>query len=87
MERRGAKEVGIGSFDENSGVKGDKFDWLIAWARHLQYIARIRAKVYFMSGSEKQCTKNTPKGLGGGTVTKLALQNRPHGGPYLRRIT
>jgi hypothetical protein len=25
--------------------------------------------------------------LGGGTVTKHALQNRPHGGPYLRRIT
>jgi hypothetical protein len=25
--------------------------------------------------------------LGGGTVTKQALQNRPYGGPYLRRIT
>jgi hypothetical protein len=37
MERRGAKGVGICAFDENSGVKGDKFDWLIASARHLQY--------------------------------------------------
>jgi hypothetical protein len=44
MERRRAKGVGISSFDENSAVKGDKFDWLIAWARHLQYIARIRVK-------------------------------------------
>jgi hypothetical protein len=52
MERPAAKGVIICS-DENLRVKVDVFDWLTEWARHLQPITHIRAKVAWRSNPNK----------------------------------